>query len=225
MHRAIATVCKGLGLVLLAGLVSVPAAFALDRQIMLQRLSFQDAEQALKRGDMTRYRELANDLRDYPLYPYLKYAEIKRNLGGDSSKDVRRFLEDYPGTPLASRLQNLWLKSLAKKRQWQTLIDNFYYSNDTALQCDFTRALFAENQPQRAYSVLQGLWLTGHALPRNCDAPVEKWYAGGGLSQDLVWERIRLAMQARQTRLAMHLARYVDKKDRYWVRMWAKVRR
>jgi len=225
MHRAIATVCKGLGLVLLTGLVSVPAAFALDRQIMLQRLSFQDAEQALKLGDIPRYRELANALRDYPLYPYLKYAEIKRKLDGDSSKAVHRFLEDYPGTPLASRLQYLWLKSLAKKHQWRTLIDNFYYSNDTALQCDFARALFAEKQPQRAYSVLQGLWLTGHSLPRNCDAPVEKWYAGGGLSQDLVWERIRLAMQARQTRLAMHLARYVDKKDRYWVRMWAKVRR
>jgi len=225
MQKEVVTVCKRLLLAGIMGAAVVPAAFALDQQTMLQRLTFQDAEHALTAGHLNLYHELAKQLRDYPLYPYLKYAEIKRSLGGSNDKDVQRFLEDYSNTPLAPRLQYLWLKSLAHKRQWRTLIQNFYYTNDTGLQCDYAHALIAKRQPERAFGVLESLWLTGHALPDNCDYPVEKWFAAGGLSQDLAWERIRLAMQARQTRLALYLTKYITPKDRYWVRMWAKVRR
>jgi soluble lytic murein transglycosylase len=225
MHDAIVNTAKRLLIAIVVSVLAVPTASALERRTMLQRLAFVDAERALKLGRLSTYHELEQKLRDYPLYPYLKFEEIKRNLRGNNYKDVRRFLQDYPGTPLANRLHYRWLKSLARKHRWGTLIDNFYYTNDVALQCDFTHALIKENHPQRAYNVLAGLWLTGHSLPSRCDYPIKKWYASGKLSQDLVWKRIRLAMQSRRTRLALFLARYVDAKDRYWVRMWAKVRR
>jgi len=107
---------------------------------MLQRQMFQDAEYALKLGHMKKYRGLEKRLRDYPLHSYLKYGEIKRNLSSTNYKSIHRFLQEQPGTPLATRLQYSWLKSLARKRQWKTLIDNFYYTTDRGLQCDFARA-------------------------------------------------------------------------------------
>ncbi|MBI1422516.1 MAG: transglycosylase SLT domain-containing protein [Gammaproteobacteria bacterium] len=203
----------------------MPPALAVEQRMLLQRATFVDAEQALKAGRLSTYHKLEQLVRDYPLYPYLQFEEIKRNLRGSNYKDVQRFLEANAGTPLAGRLQYLWLKSLARQHQWATLIDNFYYTNDVALQCDFAHALIEEQQPQRAYNVLAGLWLTGHSLPSRCDYPIEKWFAAGGLTQELVWERIRLAMQARQSKLAMYLSKFVAPADRYWVRMWAKVHR
>ena len=212
-------------LVLTIGSLAIPVSANVDRRTMLQRQMFQDAEHALKLGRLSQYRQLETKLRDYPLHPYLKYYEIRRRLGSTDYKTIHRFLQEHPGTPLATRLQYSWLKSLARKRQWQTLIDNFYYTTDKGLQCDFARALLFKQEPQRAYSVSEGLWLTGRSLPNRCDYPIEKWHASGGLSQQLVWERIRLSMQARHPRLALYLSKFVDKKDRFWVRVCAKVRR
>lgn len=225
MQDAIITTGKRFILVAVVAILAIPTASGLERRTMLQRQVFLDAEHALKIGNYSSYHRLEKELQDYPLYPYLKFDEIKRNLGQYNYKDVQRFLQNNPGTPLATRLQYLWLKSLARKHQWSTLIDNFYYTNDVALQCDFARALIEQKQPQRSYNVLDGLWMTGHTLPSHCDYPVDKWFAAGGLTQDRVWERIRLAMQSRRTNLAMFLSKYVDPKDRFWVRMWAKVRR
>jgi soluble lytic murein transglycosylase len=225
MQDAIRTTGKRFILATVVAILAIPTASGLERRTMLQRLAFADAEHALKVGNLSTYHQLEQQLRDYPLYPYLKFEEIKRNLGSQNYKDVQRFLETNPGTPLATRLHYLWLKSLARKHQWGTLIDNFYYTNDVALQCDFAHALIETKQPQRAYSVLEGLWMTSHSLPGRCDYPVDKWFAAGGLTQNLVWERIRLAMQSRRTHLALFLSKYVDARDRFWVRMWAKVRR
>lgn len=225
MQDAIITTGKRVLLAAVVAILAIPTASGVEQRTLLQRQAFVDAEHALKVGDLSTYHRLERQLQDYPLYPYLKFEEITRNLGSNNYKEVQRFLENNPGTPLAMRLHYLWLKSLAHKHQWDTLIDNFYYTNDIALQCDFAHALIEEKQLQRAYGVLDGLWMTSHPLPSRCDYPIDKWFAANGLTQNLVWERIRLAMQSRHTHLAMYLSKYVDPKDRYWIGMWAKVRR
>lgn len=225
MQDAGKTTGRRILLTVLVASLAIPTASALDRHTLLQRLAFTDAEHALKQGKMSTFHRLEAELHDYPLYPYLRFEAIRRKLGGHQHKDVQRFLQDYSGTPLAGRLQYLWLKTLAHKRQWRTLIDNYYYTNDISLQCDYAHALIQEKQPTRAYQVLEGLWLTGHSLPKRCDYPIDKWYAAGGLSQDMVWQRIRLAMQSHHTHLALYLDKYLQAKNRFWVRMWAKVRR
>ena len=221
IRRMLVTV---LPLVLLAN-VANSANATLELQLLAQRAQFQDAEHALRLGRISEYRHLAAKLQNYPLYPYLQFAEIQRDLGRADDKTIHRFLQDHPDTPLASRLQYLWLKSLARNKQWRSLVDNFYYSTDTGLQCDYVTALLKIGDTSKAFSVLEGLWLTGQSLPNNCDNPIEAWHQAGALSQELVWERVRLAMQARRTNLALYLARYLPEQDQYWVRVWAKVRR
>ena len=225
MQDTIRLAAKRFVLAVVATITVISTAAGVESHTLQQRQIYQDALHALKLGNISGYRRLEQQLQDYPLYPYLKFEEIKDKLGHDNYKDVQRFLVENPGTPLATRLQYLWLKSLARKHQWETLIDNFYYTNDIGLQCDFARALIEVKQAQRAYSVLDGLWMTAHSLPSRCSHPVDKWFAAGGLTQDKVWERIRLAMQSRRTNLAISLSKYVDPKDRFWVRMWAKVQR
>ena len=218
-------VCKRIFILASIGLLVSPAMANIDRHTLQQRQMFQDAEEALKRGQMTKFRGLEQRLRDYPLHSYLQFNEIKRNLDTSDYKPIHRFLQAQPGTPLATRLHYAWLKSLARKRQWKTLIDNFYYTSDKSLQCDFARALLMEKEPKRAFAVLEGIWMTGSSLPNNCDYPIEKWQDANGLTQELVWERIRLAMQARRSNLALYLSKHVNAADRFWIRLWAKVRR
>lgn len=190
-----------------------------------QRTVYQDAELALKKGRMREYRRLEKQLRDYPLYPYLKYKEIMRNLSKTDYKTIHRFVEAYPDTPLGPRLKHNWLKTLAKKKQWKTLIAHYYHTSDIKLQCDFARALIETGEAQRAYAVLEGLWLTGKSLPKRCDYPISRWHKSGELIDALVWERIRLSMQSGNPKLALHISKYLSKEQRYWVRIWGKVRR
>lgn len=210
---------------LLAFVITTPLLASPADDLQKQRKLFQDAEHALKSGRLAHYRQLEAQLRNYPLHAYLEFAEISRDLNTADYKNIYMFLEKHAGSPLALRLQESWLKTLARKKQWHTLVDNYYFTTDVALQCDFATALFQVEQPQRAYSVLEGLWLTGKNLPYNCDAPIERWHKDGALTQEQAWERIRLTMQAGQVNLGMNLATYINPEERFWVRLWAKVRR
>jgi len=211
--------------VLLCCVIFTPALAAVSDDLATQRRMFLDAEHALKSGRQTQYRQLEAQLRDYPLHAYLEFQEIRKDLAHADYKNIYMFLDKYAGSPLALRLQEEWLKTLARKKQWRLLVDNYYFTTDVGLQCDFATALFEVKEQQRAYSVLEGLWLTGKHLPYHCEAPIARWFEDGELNQELVWERIRLAMQAGQVNLGMSLGDYVDEKDRYWVRLWAKIRR
>ncbi|MCK5364441.1 MAG: hypothetical protein KAR22_15805, partial [Gammaproteobacteria bacterium] len=61
--------------------------------VIEQRSRFLQAESALRKRDMKRFRRLRDELEDYPLYPYLAFADISRRLGTASSNEIESFLE------------------------------------------------------------------------------------------------------------------------------------
>ncbi|MDH5182014.1 MAG: transglycosylase SLT domain-containing protein [Gammaproteobacteria bacterium] len=190
-----------------------------------QRQDFLAAEKALKARQITRYRRLTANLKDYPLYPYLKYREMHKNLGQIPAREIREFLVKYRHSPLADKMRHSWLTHLARTRQWQTLADNFYLVNDTGLKCHYARALI-ELGDQRAEEVTRELWRTGRSLPTNCNFAFDTMRKTGALDDALVWERIRLTMSEGKPRLANFLARkMLGAEDQKWVELWTKVRR
>lgn len=190
-----------------------------------QRKDFVAAEKALKRKQITRYRRIASKLTDYPLYPYLKYREIRRRLGKAKAEDIREFLTHHRKSPLANKLRHAWLKHLARTRKWQQLVDNFYLVNSTGLKCHYARALF-EIGDHRAIDVTKELWRTGKSVPNSCNYAFRALRKANILNDALVWERIRLAMSAGHPRLAKFLAReMLSVKDQKWVNLWARIRR
>lgn len=215
-------------LVLGASLVVSPCARAntASDSLLQQRRLFQDAEQALKKRQIGRYRKLARKLHDYPLYPYLEYRELVRRLSRARPAEIDAFLKKNADTPLAARLQQKWLRVLARQGKWQLLArQEVPVRSGRSLQCSYSRALLETGQTDKAYRRVQRLWLTGRSLPRSCDVPLKAWRASGKLTDDLVWQRIRLAMQRGNVRLARHLARDLPKSEQFWVNIWAKVRR
>ena len=218
------------GIILGAGiwLFVVPVSFGQSQDInklVNQRYQFQEAEKALKQGRLSRYRRLEKQLRDYPLHPYLEYADLKRRLTKAQPAEVKSFLHENADSPLAVRLHSRWLRTLARQGRWQLLVDNFSTTSDRYLLCSYATALLKVGEAERAFAITEGLWLTGRSLPRRCDYPINAWKQAGHLTNELLWQRIRLAMQSGRVKLARYLAEDLPKEERYWVNIWSKVRR
>jgi soluble lytic murein transglycosylase len=64
-------------------------------------------------------------LRDYPLYPYLRYQELTRRLVDLPVDDVRDFLREYADSPLARRLRAAWLRQLIQARRWDDYLRDY----------------------------------------------------------------------------------------------------
>ena len=194
-------------------------------QLSLLRQQFVLAERNLKKGQLARYKKRQQQLTHYPLYPYLKYAEFKRRLNKAKTQEIKDFIKRYEQTPLADRLHYRWLKTLARHKRWSLLVENYQPTENIQLRCSYIQALYATRQSQRAHLLTESLWLTGRSLPRSCDATIKIWQQAGKLTSDLLWKRINLAMRAGKTRLARYLAKQLDKKEKFWVPLWLKVRR
>lgn len=191
-----------------------------------QRFQFTAAKKAAQKHQWSRFNNLAAQLENYPLYPYLEYEYLSRRLSQTNDRVIQNFLNANAGTPIATRLRNKWLYSLARRGKWQTLTDNFAYTHNRSLQCTYIKALIKLGEKERGFNMLEATWLTGKSLPRHCDQPIAEWQKQGGLTQERVWQRIRLSMQAGRSRLARYLARkHLSENDRYWVGIWSKVRR
>ena len=82
-----------LAALVLAGLAALPAA-AQDRTA--QRDQFRSAYAAAQRTPPGEWKKLAAGLDDYPLYPYLEAAVLRRGIAKASHADVEHYLTRCP---------------------------------------------------------------------------------------------------------------------------------
>ncbi|MEA3275727.1 MAG: transglycosylase SLT domain-containing protein [Pseudomonadota bacterium] len=194
-----------------------------DLSVAEERQDFIAAEAALERDDALTFVRLAERLRDYPLYPYLHYRQLARNLDQATDRGVERFLEDYRDTPLARRLRRAWLERLAKQQRWQDYVRFYEPDSSTERLCNYLHGLILTGNRDEALGQVEPLWLTGRSQPDACDPVFDAWEQDGRLTADLVWKRIGLAMAANQLGLARYLRRSLPDADRIWVDRWLAV--
>lgn len=189
-----------------------------------QRARFQAAERALLAGKRAQYRRLLGHLTEYPLYPYLLFADLKRRLGGLDEETISAFLSAWADTPLAPRLRNAWLRRLAKARRWQSFVEIYRPVQSSSLRCLYIQALLATGGGERALEDVEALWLAAHSQPKECDPAFAAWRAAGKLTPELVWARIRLAIDAGETSLVKYLERFLPVEERSFAALWRRVR-
>jgi len=172
-----------------------------------QRKLYNRAMESLRSGNLKRFRELLPQLGDYPLTPYLHHAWLKPRLGQVRIEEVRWFFENFDDLPDAGSLRTQWLMHLARKGRWQEFQDFYTPQRDERLQCLHLQARI--NTGNRIYLLedIRSLWLRGDSLPDECDAPFSLLYASELMDDDLVWQRVRLAMENGKTGLAAYLGR------------------
>jgi soluble lytic murein transglycosylase len=191
-----------------------------------QASSLQDREQftraweAASHGRRDVFLQLLPTLEDYMLHPYLQYEDLRYRRAGVADHEMATFLETHSDWAFADGLHTAWLKSLGKKKRWDSLISYAGDSGDTEVQCYLAHARLLRAQTDGLLAVAQKLWTVGKSQPDACD-PVFKWLRDqDGITPGLAWERIRLAMEARQPRLSLYLARFIPASERSWVERW-----
>ncbi|MBD1553229.1 transglycosylase SLT domain-containing protein [Pseudomonas typographi] len=174
-----------------------------------QRQLYDQAKKALAKGDSAPYFQARTALADYPLEPYLAYDELTARLPAASDQEVEGFLAEHGDLPQANWMKLRWLRLLADRGDWATF--ERYYSpklNFTELDC--LNAQYQLTQPSlraEAYANTEKLWLSGKDLPSTCDDLFTRWAGEGQLTEQKRWERLKLAVQARNFSLANSLSK------------------
>jgi soluble lytic murein transglycosylase len=151
-------------------------------------------------------------LREYPLYPYLQAARIRRALaattGAGAAVDQRAetFIAYHEGEPVGRSLRSVWLASLAERAQWERLLAHYREAEaDDALRCQsFTARIELDRTAGLAEDVAQQ-WLTPRSLP-DCERAFEWLRAQNALTSELIERRVRLALEANSPAFARQIA-------------------
>ena len=186
------------------------------------RATFVEAETSPPDGRRA-WERLKTRIGDYPLYPYVELAKLKRKFPRVPTTEVEAFLDRYDAQPVTIRIQRRWLRRLANRRAWRKFIE--WYPDDAPvdLQCLHARALLATGDEPRAFDEAQRLWMFGKSRPKECDPVFAKWLKSDRFSPSLAWERTGLAMARGNTRLARYLERFLGSADRRLSSRWRQI--
>jgi soluble lytic murein transglycosylase len=188
-----------------------------------QRTLFLLAEQALEDDDQVTFQQLKGRLADYPLLAYLQYQEIVSTLQLQTPDSILTALKALNGTPLQQQLLNRWLALLADEGLWYSYLSFSQPGGSVERQCHRLQAQIKTGRPQQAFPSVPKLWLSGTSQPSACDPVFDTWIAAGELTQDLVWQRVALAMKRGKTRLANYLKRFLNRQESRRVEQWVRL--
>lgn len=183
-----------------ATLCSVAFAQSLyDSKLLDYRARYGEARDAIDRGRWTDYERLRSRLDDYPLALYLDYFTLRAGSSRVAAQEARRFLERSQDSPLANRFLAAYLARAGRERRWQDYLAVMPDSpNDIELQCYYYRAQLATGNALLAWQGAAELWVFGQSRPKECDPLFKAWMDAGGLTDRHVWNRLKLAFEARQ---------------------------
>ncbi|MGB5177947.1 MAG: hypothetical protein WBP44_04365, partial [Gammaproteobacteria bacterium] len=188
------------------------------------RALFLKAYKALNEHRYREFNRLAEQLRDYPLYPYLEFWEMRADLLHVSNEDIAAFIERYQGDSVSARMRQSWLYQLARQRDWKKFLQEYRGNQPVTLQCYKLQAQINTGQTDGLVDDALKLWMVGKSQLKNCD-PVFKYLDDNKvITEDRLWQRIRLAMQQGNPGLALYLAKKLSDEDRAWVELWRDAR-
>ncbi len=187
---------------------------------------FLQAITALEKNNNTEYKHLKKSLSDYALYPYLEYEELSRSLGGNSRR-VKSFISRNADTPLADRLHNKWLKSLAASNNWSSYYDNYdaKFDGNQTLYCHYLNATLKKGKEQKVLSELEDIYMVGKSIEDACDPILDYFYKNKKITPEMIWRRFNLAAEKRNSGLAGYLAKRLPKAQQGWYQWWRNLER
>jgi len=188
-----------------------------------QRSKFVAAEKALKRGKITKYQTLSKSLKNYPLYPYLEYRDLRYGFSSKKLPRVKKFLDSYKEIPISHLLRTAWLNHLASKKRWSDYLELYTPQSSVKRQCNYLRALINSGEQKKAFKRVAPIWSYGGSRPDECTPVFKAWRKAGKLTARLVWKRIELSMQKGEIVLARYLRRYLPSGEKAWFDQWLRI--
>jgi soluble lytic murein transglycosylase len=170
-------------------LPALPKA-TVDPQLPRVRAALEAAE--MGRFDAGQYADIAR----HPLYGWVEFASLRRDIDNLSAGQAQSFLSRYRGQAVAESFRESWLTATARRQDWASFLAAWSPQvKSAALRCGELSARLAQGRADAQWtSDAQAIWRsTGKSLPEECDAPMAALSTQGGLTPELRWERIDLA--------------------------------
>ncbi len=179
---------------LVAGTLFAGTLLASATPASAQTASARAALEAAERGtfDAAKFPGIAA----HPLYGWVEYAALRRNVDTLSNSQAQAFLNRYRGQAVAEAFREIWLAALSRRQDWPAFRSAWAPSiKDTTLRCAELDARQATGASDAQWvKDAQAVWRSsGKSLPSTCDAPFAILASKGGLSPALRWERIEKA--------------------------------
>jgi soluble lytic murein transglycosylase len=170
----------------------------------------------------------SDDLKAYPLYPYLQAARIQQALSasnGDSidlvDKRAAEFIALYGQQPVTRNLRHAWLDSLAKRAQWNQFLAVYRDAGVAdALRCESFVARIELGKTEGLAADIAKEWLTPHSLPE-CDRPFAWLKDNGLLTTALIEERAHLALDNNNAPFARQIIQQLPPDNAAPLLQWA----
>lgn len=201
-------------IVLAAACGLLPPCAAQAQNLDAQRPQVQAALQAAESGrfDASRY---PSSLTAHPLYGWVEFAALKRDIDTLSTAQAQSFLKRYEGQAVADAFRGVWLPALSRRQDWPTLRAAWKPTSNVGLQCAELNARQALGKADAQWTLdAQKIWTsTGKPLPDSCDPVFALLGANGGLTPALRWERIDKAAAEQQPAVMRSAARGLPAAD------------
>ncbi|MBI2785609.1 MAG: transglycosylase SLT domain-containing protein [Legionella longbeachae] len=131
------------------------------------------------------------------------YLAFSQNL---PTTDNATFLDFINGTTaLSTKLREKWLYELAKNKDWAHFNQYYQTSNDLNLVCYEQIAKYNTGMQEEALKASIPLWLTGDSRPPSCNSLFDLLLKDSNFDQNLITQRIGLALDRRNIQLAHYL--------------------
>ncbi|MCK5897116.1 MAG: hypothetical protein KAG20_09935, partial [Cocleimonas sp.] len=164
------------------------------------------------------------EMKDYQLYPFLAYAQLKRNLRKASATDLAQFIHQHENSSVADRLWPVWMQKLIAKQQWADVQLAYVEGRGgTSARCYYLQAKLqtaTEDKTNESIEDAKKLWLYGSNRPSACNGLFNTMMSKGLLGKDDIWQRIALTMKKGNRKLAKSLAKKLSTSDQQRVALW-----
>ncbi|HEY4127059.1 MAG TPA: transglycosylase SLT domain-containing protein [Gammaproteobacteria bacterium] len=197
------------------------AAIDPNAKLMQQRADFKVAWRAASRGDSVTLAPYLETLKDYPLYPYLRYAYLEATLDKQPDILVEQWLDENQALPIAAELRQEWVISLARRQDWDAVLANERYEVTLAQRCAVVSAhVLGGNSVASWSAAAQRLWLTPNVPLQVCQPLFDHLEAHGLITMDMRHKRVEAALIGRDFVTAAALAPTLNVDDRAWANQW-----
>ncbi|AHE67485.1 hypothetical protein Loa_01939 [Legionella oakridgensis ATCC 33761 = DSM 21215] len=137
------------------------------------------------------------------LEKFQAYTYWSKNLPTSPDPEFLAFIDT--NTPLAQKLRRKWLYQLGRNKNWSAYTQYYQNFDDIGLQCYALTARYHQGQTQEAMQSAKSLWLTGLSQPAECNELFKLLLASHEFDENLITQRIVLALEKRNLSLARHL--------------------
>lgn len=175
-----------------------------------QREQFKSAMRQADSSTAVSDQDLSN-LKEYPLYPYLEYQVLSRQIDSLPAAQLQSFIDRNNDTPLAGRLLFSWAYHSGTNANWSAFDQAWQQIQrpSTRLQCLHAHSLLENNHAETAWKEARSLWTVGHSQPDECDPVFSAWLKSGHFNQQDAYARHLQALMQGNPGLATYAARFI----------------